>query len=80
MTGNPPLDPVRWDDTVPAVRIIDQRKLPGELVYWPCRTVEEVAEYHGYPTVRVSARVLRQFRDQGMISNAEYRALVKRLG
>lgn len=36
--------------------------------------------YHGFPTEHVPARVLRQFRDQGRISAAQYRTLVKRLG
>lgn len=37
-------------------------------------------EYHGYPTHWVPGRILRRFRDQGKISDAEYRRLVKRLG
>ena len=45
------------------------------------RTTEHgKVEYHGYPTEQVPARVLRQFRDKGVISNTEYRRLVKRLG
>ena len=41
-TWTPPWDPVGWENN--AVRLIDQRKLPGELVIWHCRSVEEVAE------------------------------------
>lgn len=44
------------------------------------RAVDGEVEYHGYPTHQVPGRVLRQFRDQGRISQAEYRNLVKRLG
>ena len=44
------------------------------------RIVDGEVEYHGYPTRQVPGRVLRQFRDQGRISRAEYRSLVKRLG
>lgn len=36
--------------------------------------------FHGYPTVRVPSRILRLFRDQGAISNAEYRRMIKELG
>ena len=44
------------------------------------RIVDEVVEYHGYPTCRVPGKVLRRFRDLGKISNKEYRRLVKKLG
>lgn len=44
------------------------------------RVVDGEVEYHGYPTRRVPGTVLRQFRVQGRISQAEYRNLVKRLG
>jgi hypothetical protein len=37
-------------------------------------------QFHGHPTARVPARVLRAFRDQALISAAEYRHLVKSLG
>lgn len=38
------LDPVRLADDLSAVRIIDQRHLPGELVEWHLRSLEEVVE------------------------------------
>ena len=44
------------------------------------RVVDGDVEYHGYPTRRVPGRVLRQFRDRGRITQADYRRLVKRLG
>lgn len=44
------------------------------------RVVDGEVEYHGYPTRRVPGRVLRRLREQGRISQAEYRNLVKRLG
>ena len=36
--------------------------------------------FHGHPTRRVPARVLRIFRNAGTISDAEYRQMVKELG
>ena len=44
------------------------------------RVVNGEFEYHGYPTFYVPGKILRQFMDQGTISNSEYRRLVKRLG
>ena len=44
------------------------------------RVVNANVEFHGYPTGQVPASVLRRFRDQGRITNAEYRSLLKRLG
>lgn len=44
------------------------------------RIVDGESEYHGYPTQYVPGKVLRQFRDDGVISNAEYRKLIKWLG
>jgi hypothetical protein len=44
------------------------------------RVVNDDVEYHGYPTSQVPGSVLRRFRDQGRISGAEYRSLLKRLG
>ena len=54
-----PLDPVRWRDG--AVRLVDQRLLPRELVYRDCREVEEVAEaietlaVRGAPAIGIAA-------------------------
>jgi methylthioribose-1-phosphate isomerase len=54
-----PLDPVRWRDG--ALRLIDQRRLPGELAYLECRTVDAVAEairnlaVRGAPAIGVAA-------------------------
>ena len=44
------------------------------------RIVNDDVEYLGYPTRQVPGSVLRWFRDQGRITNAEYRNLLKRLG
>lgn len=52
-------DPVLWEDGV--VRLLDQRRLPTEVVELPCRTVEEVAEairtlaVRGAPLIGVTA-------------------------
>ena len=44
------------------------------------RIVNGKIEYHGYPTDYVPGKVLRRFRDDGVITWPEYRRLVKRLG
>ena len=44
------------------------------------QVVNDDVEYHGYPTSHVPGSVLRRFRDQGRITKADYRRLVKRLG
>jgi len=44
------------------------------------RHVDGDLEFHGHPTRRVPAKVLRVFRDRGLISLAEYRRLVQELG
>ena len=44
------------------------------------QTVDGQVEYHGYPVHRVPGKILRQFRDQGKISQSDYRSLLKRLG
>jgi len=33
--------------------------------------------YHGYPTHHVPAKVLREFRDGGLINNVEYKKLLR---
>lgn len=54
-----PVEPVRWDDG--AVRILDQRALPGTVTYWRCREVGEVAEaietlaVRGAPAIGIAA-------------------------
>ena len=44
------------------------------------RIVNGETEYHGYPTVYVPGRILRQYRGDGTITQPEYRKLIKRLG
>jgi methylthioribose-1-phosphate isomerase len=54
-----PIDVVVWNDG--AVRLIDQRRLPGELVYLDCRTADELWEaiktlaVRGAPAIGVAA-------------------------
>ena len=54
-----PCEPVVW--TGESVRLVDQRRLPGEYVLWDCTTVEEVAEairtlaVRGAPAIGVAA-------------------------
>jgi methylthioribose-1-phosphate isomerase len=55
----PPIETVAWRDD--AVRIIDQRRLPAELIYLDCRTVEELftaireLAVRGAPAIGVAA-------------------------
>lgn len=44
------------------------------------RIVDGEPEFHGHPASRVPARILRKFRDQGELSPAEYRRLIKSFG
>ena len=44
-----PVDTIRW--TGSAVRIIDQTKLPGKLVYIDCRNVDTL--WHAIKTLQV---------------------------
>jgi hypothetical protein len=44
------------------------------------RCEEDEAEFHGYPTGNVPAKVLRRFREQGKLSEAEYRKMIRELG
>jgi hypothetical protein len=37
-------------------------------------------EFHDHPTNKVPCSVLRQFRDMGRISGADYRRLIKEFG
>lgn len=43
------------------------------------RVVEGDPEYHGHPTSRVPSKVLRIFRDRGLITTPEYRRAVRQL-
>lgn len=55
----PPIETVRWAGD--AVRILDQRRLPGEEVYFECRTVPDLAEairtlaVRGAPAIGIAA-------------------------
>ena len=44
------------------------------------REVDGDVEFHGYPCLSVPTRVLRIFRDDGRITGAEYRRMVKTFG
>ena len=44
------------------------------------REIDGDVEFHGYPCTRVPVRVLRVFRDDRRITEAEYRKMVKTLG
>ena len=71
------------DPNLPTSRRFAVRRSESGLEFFAAqmtRVVNGETEYHGYPTVYVPGRVLRQFRDDGTITGAEYRRLLKRLG
>jgi hypothetical protein len=73
-----PIDPVS-----PRSRRYNVRRTLGGLEIYEAKFTEEAAGtvvFHGHPATYVPAKVLRQFRDQGLISAAEYRRLVKGFG
>ena len=68
---------------LPESRRFAVRRTESGLEFFAARMTKVVngeVEYHGYPTRWVPGRILRRFRNQGKISHAEYRRLVKRLG
>jgi len=71
------------DPEVPGSRRYAMRRTDAGLQLFEAKFTQEVdgvLEFHGHPTNRVPAKVLRQFRDRNLISSAEYRRLVKSLG
>ena len=67
----------------PTSRHFAVRRIESGLEFFTAQMTQVVngeIEYHGYPTPYVPGKILRQFRDQGKISQSEYRSLVKRLG
>ena len=71
------------DPASPASRRFTVRRTESGLEFFAIQMTQVVnseIEYHGYPTRFVPGKILRQFRDQGTISQPEYRSLVKRLG
>jgi hypothetical protein len=68
----------------PTSRRYAVRRLPsGRLEFYEAKLTEmqgDVAIFHGHPTVRVPAWVLRQFRNAGQITPAEYNRWLKALG
>ena len=76
-------DSIAIDPGSPTSQRFAFRRGESGLEFFTARTTQVVngdVEFHGYPTPHVPGRVLRRFRDQDLISNAEYRSLVKRLG
>jgi hypothetical protein len=67
----------------PEKRRFALRRTSGGLEWFEAKLTEVVdgePVFHGYPTDFVPAKVLRVFRDRGLISDAEYRAQIKALG
>lgn len=62
-----------------AMRWTDDLRLELYEAKWT-REVEGEQEFHGHPTRRIPASVLRRFRDQGRLTEAEYKRLIKELG
>lgn len=73
-----PLDP-----SDPHSRRYNLRRAAGRPEFFEAkwhRDVDGAPEFHGHPTSRVPSRVLRAFRDSGLLAEPEYRRLVKELG
>lgn len=73
-----PIDPGQ-----PHSRRYNLRRSGAGLEIFEAKFTEEVAGasvFHGHPASYVPAKILRQFRDSGVISTAEYRRLVKEFG
>ncbi len=67
----------------PRSRRFNVRRGPDGLEVYDAKWTQAVdgdPEFHGHPATHVPAAVLRAFRDQGKITEAEYRHLVKRFG
>lgn len=76
-------DSIAEDPASPVSRRFAVRRTGSGLEFFAIQMTQVVngeVEYHGYPTVYVPGKVLRQFRDEGIISQPEYRSSVKRLG
>ena len=76
-------DSIAEDPGSPTSQRFAVRRGASGLEFFTARVTQVVnddVEYHGYPTSQVPGSVLRRFRDQGGITVAEYRSLVKRLG
>lgn len=74
---------VAEDPNSPTTRRFAVRRVESGLEFFAAQMTQVVngqIEYHGYPTHCVPGKILRRFRDQGKISQSEYRSLVKRLG
>ena len=71
------------DPNAPKSRRFAVRRTDAGLEFFTAQVTQVVkgeCEYHGYPTRQIPGRILRQFKDDGVISLPEYRKLVKRLG
>jgi hypothetical protein len=71
------------DAALPRSRRYAVRRTETGLEFFEAKFTREVdgdPEFHGHPTSRVPARVLREFQSRGLISKAEYRKLVQTLG
>jgi hypothetical protein len=73
-----PLDPID-----PRSRRFNARRGPQGLELYDAkwtRDVEGEPEFHGHPATYVPTAVLRALRDRGMITDAEYRRLIRDFG
>lgn len=71
------------DPDSPTSRRFAARRTGSGLEFFTAQMTQVVdgeIEYHGYPARYVPGKVLRHFRDEGTISQPEYRSFVKRLG
>ena len=75
-------DSIAIDPRSPTSQRFAFRRTIAGLEFFTARMTQVVkgdVKFHGYPTRQVPVSVLRAFRDQDLISQAEYRSLVKRL-
>lgn len=73
-----PLDPAN-----PGSRRFNVRRGPRGLEVYEAKWTRDVGdepEFHGHPASYVPTSVLRAWRDEGKITNAEYRHLVRAFG
>ena len=76
-------DSIAGDPDTPKSRRFAVRRTESGLEFFTAQMTQVVDgefEYHGYPNRYVPGKILRQFKDRSIISQPEYRSLVKRLG
>lgn len=76
-------DSVPVDPSDPSSRRFNVRRTDTGLEVYDAkchRVVDGVAEFHGHPATYVPAKVLRDLRDLGRLTEPEYKRLIKDFG